>query len=379
MLKIGHLIATNFLGGPEKQIIGHAKRISGKGFGMVLFSFIERGRPNELLAAAAKMSIPAKGLRTGNPFNPKVILDLALMLREERVDILCTHSYKSDVIGRLATRMTGIPEIAVSRGWTGENRKVRLFEKLDRYFLRLADHVVAVSHKQREKVLQLGIDPGKVTVIHNGINIGDAPQQAPTAIKAELGLEDNCCLVMSAGRLSPEKNFDGLIGAAEAIKARGERGIRFAVFGEGPLRGRLEKKIRAAGLQKTFFLPGFRKDFVSLLAGADIFVLPSFSEGLPNVILEAYSLKKPVIATAVGGIPELVQDGVAGLLVLPDEIGKLADSIAGLARDSALRREMGGRGYEHLKEHFNFEIQTKRFEKLYREVYDSFHHHSHAC
>ncbi len=378
-MKIGHLIATNYFGGPEKQIIEHAKRISGKRFEITIFSFIERDRPNELLAAAEKMSIPAKGFRTWNPFNPTIILELAFMLREERVDILCTHSYKANVIGRLATRITRIPEIAVSRGWTGENRKVRVFEELDRYFLKLADHVVAVSHKQKEKVLELGLVPDKVTVIHNGINIDDVRQHAGEAIRTELGLDDNCCLVMSAGRLSPEKNFSGLIGAAEMIRGSSDCDIRFAVFGEGPLRSRLEKNIRDAGLQKIFFLPGFRKDFLSLLGGADIFVLPSFSEGLPNVILEAYSLKKPVIATSVGGIPEVVQDGLAGLLVRPDETGKLADCITRLARDRALRKEMGIRGYEHLREHFNFDIQTKKFEELYVEVYDSFHHHSHAC
>lgn len=377
-VKIAHLAATNFFGGPEKQIVEHARRVNKKRFEIVILTFIERSRPNELLDRALQLAIPAKGFRTWNPFNPRVIFELASLLRGDCIDVLCAHGYKANVVGRIASRMVGIPEIAFSRGWTAENRKVKVYEELDKFFLRFADHVVAVSRGQRNRVLELGVAPDKVSVIYNGIGPESPPARGGKSIRAEFGIDSACCLVVSAGRLSPEKNFEGLIDAAKMV-ADTCNNVKFIVFGEGVLREKLERKIRGAGLRGIFFLPGFRKDFLSVLEEADIFVLPSLTEGFPNVILEAYALKKPVVATAVGGVPEVVQDDSAGFLVRPGRVAEMAERIAMLAGNRMLGHEMGKRGYDYLMGHFNFEIQTGRLEELYSEVYDSFHHHSHAC
>ncbi|MBZ0156699.1 MAG: glycosyltransferase [Alphaproteobacteria bacterium] len=376
-LIVAHIIATNFFGGPEKQILEHARRLDPERFSLVLISFVERSLPNELLHKATRMTIPTREFYTGNPYNPRIIFDLASILRRDRIDLLCTHGYKSNIIGRISSHMAGIPEIAVSRGWTGENWKIKLYEELDRIFLRLADHVVAVSEGQREKILQLGIPPERVSVIHNGIHLS-CPDPCPSvSLRQELKVDGGECLVMSAGRLSIEKNFGGLIDAA-ALLAKKEPALRFVVFGEGVLRETLEQKVREAGLQGMFFLPGFRRDFASILLEADIFVLPSFTEGLPNVVLEAYAQKKPVVATAVGGVPEVVRHGTDGFLVRPEETVRMAEYILTLARNPQLREEMGVRGYLHIKEYFNFEIQTRKYEDLYREVYETFHLHRHA-
>lgn len=376
-LTVAHIIATNFFGGPEKQILEHARRLDPERFSLVLISFVERSLPNELLHKATRMTIPTREFYTGNPYNPRAIFELASLLRRDGIDLLCTHGYKSNVIGRIASYRVGVPEIAVSRGWTGENWKIRLYEELDRVFLHFADHVVAVSEGQREKILRRGIAPEKVSVIHNGINLAAPLPPPPCSLRQELGVNGAGCLVVSAGRLSIEKNFSGLIDAA-ALLVKREPSLRFVIFGEGGLRGSLERKVREAGLQGKFFLPGFREELASLLGEADIFVLPSFTEGLPNVVLEAYAQKKPVVATAVGGVPEVVRHGSDGFLVRPEETGRMAEYILALARNPQLREEMGTRGYLHLKESFNFEIQTRKYEGLYREVYEAFHLHRHA-
>lgn len=366
-LAVAHLIATNFFGGPEKQIVEHALRVASDQFSFFLISFVERSSPNELLTKTKKMSVPSIELYTQNPFNPKVISRLISILREKKIDVLCAHGYKSNVVGRIASWMVGIPEIVVSRGWTGENWKIKLYEKLDKLFLRFADHVVTVSQGQKEKVLKLRVKANNLSVIYNGINPNNVKNKSVNSIRTELGFNDNSILVMSAGRLSPEKNFAGLIDAAKIVTAK-DKHIKFVVFGEGFLREELEKKTRDADLEGKFFLPGFRKDFVSLLSEADIFVLPSFTEGLSNVILEAYASKKPVIATNVGGNPEIVQQGETGFLVSPHNVEKMADYILKLAQDQNIRNEMGDNGYEYIKEHFNFDIQTSKYEELYETV-----------
>jgi glycosyltransferase involved in cell wall biosynthesis len=371
-LNIAHLIATNFFGGPEKQIIQHLMRIKQGKFAILLISFIERSMPNELLDAARKRKIPTRDLYTWNPFNPKVIFDLISILRREEIDILCTHGYKSDIIGRIASWILRIPQIVFSRGWTEENKKIKLFEGLDRWFIRFADHVVAVSEGQKEKLLKLQMIPERISVIHNGIDLDSIKIESKNSIRSEIGINGNSYLVVSAGRLSPEKNFGGLIEAAKIVTER-NKDITFIVFGEGFLRKELEQKILDIGLKNKFLFPGFRKDFLSVLKEIDIFVLPSFTEGLPNVLLEAYALGKPVVATKVGGNPEIVLDGETGFLVSVQDTGKLAERILELAQEPNLRKEMGKKGCKYIKENFNFDIQTKKLKKLYLDVYEKHH------
>ena len=182
-----------------------------------------------------------------------------------------------------------------------------------------------------------------------------------------MGLPEDALIVASAGRLSPEKNYAAMIEAASET-AFHDSGIYFIIFGEGFLRSELEKKIRDAGLTERFLLPGFRKDLQSVLHEIDIFILTSFTEGLPNVVLEAFAACKPVVATRVGGTPEVVQDDVCGFLTGPDEVSVMARHILDLAKDEKLRLQMGKAGYEYVQEHFSFESQTYEYENIYSKI-----------
>ncbi|MHB8773321.1 MAG: glycosyltransferase [Syntrophales bacterium] len=367
-LRVAHLIATNFLGGPEKQILEHARRLNPARFSFTLVSFVERGNLNELLQAAKNGGIRCRELRTGNPFNPSAIRHLVKMLREEKTDLLVTHGYKSNVVGRIATRIAGIPMIALSRGWTGENRKIRLYEALDKRFLHLADHVVAVSGGQREKILALGVPELRVSVIHNAIDLRDGANLPGGALRKEFGIPEGATVVVSAGRLSPEKNFECLIRAASRV-IREMPEVFFLVFGEGFLRPELERAVCEAGIEGRFRFPGFRKDFPAMIQDADLFVLPSFTEGLPNVVLEAFAQERAVVATSVGGTPEVVEHGRSGILLQdPSDQEAMAAAILDLLRDAELRRRMGAAGKDDVKRMFNLESQTASYEKLYADV-----------
>lgn len=368
-INVLHLRASNFFGGPEKQILEHFQHNDEGRFNFVLGFFRENDQPNELLDKAREIGIKTISINSYSPFDLRMVLELVRVIKDNNIHILCTHGYKPNVVGRMASWIIGIPEIAISRGWTGENWKIKLYEKLDKLFLRFADHVVTVSEGQREKVLKLGVKANNLSVIYNGINLNNVKNGSVNSIRTELSINDNLVIVVSAGRLSPEKNFTGLIDAAKVVMAK-DNNIRFVVFGEGTLRKELEKKIRDGNLEGMFFLPGFRKDFFSLLGETDIFVLPSFTEGLSNVILEAYAQRKPVVATRVGGNPEIVQDGKSGFLVSPHDTEKMAEYILRLAQDSKLREEMGAKGYEYVKEHFSFDIQTRKYEALYKTIYN---------
>lgn len=366
-MRVAHLIATNFYGGPERQIVCHAKQVAQIGVDPLVISFMEYGQENELLVAAQKEGVACAALRARGPFHPGAVGELIRLLHSEDVGLLVSHGYKANVIGRLASWYLKIPEIAVSRGWTAENGRIRLYEKLDRFFLRLADEVVAVSEGQRQKILACGVKPNKVRVIHNAIDLTTYPGPAEKCFRDELGIPRDAILVATAGRLSPEKNHLGLVDAARHVLAK-MPDVHFVVFGEGFLRPELEMAVTEAGIGNRFLLPGFRSDVRSLLHEIDVFVLPSHTEGLPNVVLEAFACRKPVVATSVGGTPEVVQHGENGFLVPAGKMGLFAEAILKLAFDPQLRRTLGGNGYEHVLNAFGYEGQTDAYIDIYSDL-----------
>ena len=362
-----HLRISNFIGGPEKQILEHMVRLNKEKFRPLLCCFRDNGIDDPLQKEAEALGIPCRIINTNSAFDLKTISQLVRILREEKVNLICSHGYKPNMIGRLASWQCGVAAVAVSRGWTAESTRIRLYEKLDKIFLRLSDHVVAVSHGQREKILALGVKREKVSVIHNAINLDEIPAAGPRLLREQLGLPADAMIVASAGRLSPEKNYGAMVQAAAEVVTHNQQAY-FVIFGEGFLRLELEQAIAAAGLTGRFLLPGFRTDLQAVLHEIDIFMLPSFTEGLPNVVLEAFAVGKPVVATRVGGTPEVVQDGVSGFLTAPDQANLMAQHLLQLLNNPSLRQTMGNAGHKHVREHFSFESQTEEYEALYRRV-----------
>lgn len=368
-ITIMHLRASNFVGGPEKQILEHFARLNPERFTPILGTFVE-GDSDPLGDAAVARGFQAVRMNAKSPLNPASIYHLSNTLKQHKVDILCTHGYKPNILGCLATSFTRIPNIAISRGWTWESPKIRFYEALDRLFLKFSDHVVAVSSGQQEKIRACGVNLDKISVIHNAINLNDAVKKTDSLIRKELGLPDDAIIIASAGRLSPEKNYTTMIDVACKVIAQNEK-ARFVIFGEGFLRPELEQKIEQAGLQDRFLLPGFRKDLQSVFSQIDIFMLPSLTEGLPNVALEAFANNKPIVATAVGGTPEVVKNGVSGFLTTPEDVSTMVTSIQKLLDDPELRHQMGTAGYHFVEDNFGFPAQTAAYEELYTRLYQA--------
>jgi glycosyltransferase involved in cell wall biosynthesis len=258
--------------------------------------------------------------------------------------------------------------VAVSRGWTGENFKVRLYERLDRFTLAWMDRVVCVSQGQADKVRRTGVSPGRLRVIRNAIRADRFAEPKPRYRELLHGFfpKPPGLIVGAAGRLSPEKGFGVLVRAAEQV-CRQRPDVGFVLFGEGPLRERLQRDIALAGLGGRFVMAGLRGDLDAFMPHLDLVVLPSFTEGLPNVALEAMAASVSVVATAVGGTPEVVEDGVTGCLVPAGDEDALA---AGITRilGSPERQAMGQRGRERVLRDFTFEAQARQYERLLREL-----------
>ena len=171
-------------------------------------------------------------------------------------------------------------------------------------------------------------------------------------------------MVGSLGRLHPQKGFSDLLTAFAQVRQR-IPSVRLFVAGDGELRDDLEAQARSLGMAAVVTFAGVRADVSEVLAALDVFVLPSLWEGMPNAVLEAMASGLPVVATAVGGTPEVVVDGVTGLLVPPQDPGALAQAIGHLLRDPDLRRRMGRAGRRRVEEHFDVRETVRQVESLY--------------
>jgi glycosyltransferase involved in cell wall biosynthesis len=367
-MMILQLTTSPFFGGPERLMLGLTQSLP-EACRSVFVLFPDRGK-----SAAFGRRLGDHGLETitlahDTPRLLAMVRELTSRLREWEADILCCHGYKADLVGLLAARRAGVPVIAMSHGWTAETWKVRIYEALDRACLRRMDRVVCVSQGQAEKVRQAGVRADRVVVIRNAVRTErfDRVDPVDRQVLAEMFPQVPERIVGSAGRLSPEKGFGVLVEAA-AIVARSDPGAGFIHFGDGPLRETIQRRIGELGLERRFILAGLRDDLDRFLPHWDLSVLPSFTEGLPTVVLESYAAGVPVVATAVGGTPEAVADGVDGFLVPLGDPAALAGRILDVLKMGEQRRAMGRRGRDRIRAEFSFDVQADRFQKLCDEL-----------
>ena len=368
-MQIVHLTASTFFGGPERQMLGLADQLSNRASTFV--SYAEGGRCGEFLTEARKRGHSAVELACDTPNVRESLRELADLLRNRAADVLVTHTFKPNILGRIAARRVGIPIICVSRGWTWENLKVRAYEAMDRVNLRFVDHVVAVSAGQGERVRKAGVPGSRISVIRNAARLDafSSVRASGKEVFSDFFPADKPLspVVLAAGRLSPEKGFDVLLEAVPAVLQQTPT-ARFILFGEGKERAKLEARAAELGLRGKFLMPGLTAELDRYLAVADVVVLPSYTEGLPNVALEASAAGIPVVATAVGGTPEVVLHEETGLLVPSGQPQKLAEALIRLLQSEELRRTMGDAGQRRMQAHFTFEAQARQYETLFEKI-----------
>lgn len=293
---------------------------------------------------------------------------LLSLLRRERVDVVHAHMFGSNLWASIIGTLAGTPVIiAHEHSWSFDGEPGRRF--LDRNVIaRRAAAVLAVSAEDRRQMIEyVGIDPAKVRVLHNGI-----PTPAPTSgrgVREELGIPDDVPVIGTVCGLRPVKALDVLLDAA-VILVRSVPELRVVIIGDGPDRDRLQRRIADLGLGRTVTLFGDHPEVPRLLRGFDVGVCSSNREGMPLSVLEYMEAKLPVVATNVGGIPEMIGDGVEGLLVAPGDPPALANAVAELLRDPERAAEMGRRGHERRRSEFDVDTMVRRMEDLYEELHE---------
>ena len=304
-----------------------------------------------------------------------ILVRLTRFLRQHPVDIVHTHRYKDTILGALAAKWTGVRHVVRTMhglseplaGWT--RAKFQAYEVLDKLTLWCAaDRIIAVSRRMADTLKTSGYKPASVTYIHNGVALSQLrPTRSREEVRRELGITPRTILIGTAGRLSPVKAHDCLLRAAKLI-LREERHAKFLIVGDGPLRGELIALAEQLGVRHECLFPGARADVYDLIAAMDVFVLPSLAEGIPMALLEAMALGRPVVATAVGGVPEIVTHRSNGLLIDPGDEAALATACLDLAVDRTRAQAIGGCARETIEEAFSHETNGRAVVETYREI-----------
>jgi glycosyltransferase involved in cell wall biosynthesis len=304
-----------------------------------------------LTAALDEALIRFHVVREKQRFDRSVLAQLRELIAREKADVLWSNSVKSHFLIRAASLSAGRKWLAYHHGYTTTNLKMRAYNQLDRWSLRAADRVVTVCRPFARDMMRRGVREERIRVQHMPIRPFDVLECECRRLRHEMRLGDNEKVVLSVGRLSHEKGHINLIRAFAHLRAAGETSSRLILVGDGPERKSLEEVSAANGLEQAVIFAGHQDDVKPFYGIADVFVLPSYTEGSPNVLLEAMAARVPIVATDVGGVSELADNGRSALLVRAGQPDEIAAAIVRLQADDPLRTRLTEGGCEVVGRH----------------------------
>ena len=347
-IRVLTLIENALVTGPARNLIEFGKTAATAEDGLpaveVTIVTYQRGAEESALALAAQEA--GLGVRTvaeRRRWDTQVFGRLKKVVAEINPDILETRNVKSHFFVRMLGLHRKYPWIAWNHGYTRISRLDRMYSRLDRLSLPKAYRVVTVCRPFAEQIERLGVQPDRITILHNSVKpFVPPPQEAVQRVRREFGLADDEAVILSVGRVSQEKGHADLIRAAAALAAMsGAPQFRVVIVGDGPERERLAQLATQLGIEKRIAFAGFQRDTKPYYAMATAVAVPSHSEGSPNVVLEAMAAGLPLAANAVGGVPEILEEGVTGLMVPPRNPDAMAKALLRILSDAELRLRLG--------------------------------------
>lgn len=316
--------------------------------------------------AVEAIGVQFSTLRQKHAFDPFVILDALKLIRENKIVLLESHGYKAHLVCLALSRMTHLPWVAYVHGWTSENKKVELYNFIDKKTVQFADKIIPVSESLKKRLNLSKETEKKVTVVTNAAEHVDVHREFANQ-RERFGVSPDHILVGVVGRLSPEKGHLYFVEALALASKKCDK-IRAIFVGDGQERDFLANAIQRMGLNDKVLFAGYQEEVSSFYHACDMICLPSLSEGMPNAALEAMMFAKPVVASNVGGIPEVVLDGKTGYLVKPMDPIELADALLRLVIDPVKRNELGQAGKKRVESEFNPRVRTQKVLQIYQNL-----------
>jgi glycosyltransferase involved in cell wall biosynthesis len=359
-LTIVHSETSSGWGGQEIRVFAEMRACRQRGHRLLLCA-PPNTRIYEKCAEAGFPIFPINDNRFGYP---ATIARLAAFFRQQRVDVVNTHSSRDGWIAGIAARLAGVPLLIRSRHIEVDYPN-RLLSRIA--FRALPHHVITTSQRISDRLIdELHVNARRVSCIATGVDLSRFNPEVTGTLHRELSQPASVALVGMVSVLRSWKGHPDFLNAAK-ILADQAKPVHFVIAGEGDGRPDITARIQKLGLENRVTLLGHREDVPQVLASLDVLVLPSTAhEGIPQILLQGQAMAKAIVATEVGGIPEIVQDGETGLLVPARNPQKLAEQIGRVLNDPLLRRQLGERALDRARRDYSLETMCDRLDEVYQ-------------
>lgn len=363
--KVMFVVTSMIIGGAEKQLVQLLKWLPRTIFQPVVVCMKEAGI---LAKELSSLDVPVYSRLLVNKYDLRVLFRLISIIKKEKVHILWARSTGDKMFwGRLAAKLSGVPVILTSIHFMGEKGQEKsIIGPLNKALTPITDRIIAVSENQKRYLIEEeGLPSHKIVVVPNGIDWKSfKPRKDAETVKQALDIPEGYFVIGQVAKLRPEKGHQVLLQAARKLMEQGKEGV-FLLIGDGPERRVLEATCETYSLRSMVRFLGDRTDLADLINILDVGTLSSPMETFPNALLEYMALAKPVVAPRVGGIPEIVDEGIQGLLFSPGDADQMASQLLHLLLHPAMARKMGSQGEIKVRESFSMENNAKKIEALF--------------
>jgi glycosyltransferase involved in cell wall biosynthesis len=351
-LTILQYITPSRMGGAEEYFLRLIKSLRAAGHRVIVVT----KRDTPLRHEIEKCDVELHAWHTHGKVDPVTLSRLCRLIRRKRVDVINTHLTTASLLGATAGRITGVPVVA------------HVHAADSKTFFQFADYLVAVAQGVAQHLLAQGVPAEKIHLLYYGIDLERYAHALPIAeAKRRLGLSPETRTVGIVGSLIERKGHRFLLRALHQIDP--QTGPIHAIFaGEGVLEENLRSMAASLGLSERVHFLGFRRDVMEIVSALDVFTLPSLKEGLSIAVMEAMALRRPVIATNIAGMPEVIHDGETGLLIPPGDVDALAQALLRLLSDPPFAERLAQNGRQLLEQHFDQRDCLAEVERFYHQV-----------
>ena len=360
MITVLHTESSRQWGGQEQRILCEAVELSKRGWRVIVAC-----RPDSrILGRAGQMGIETRKVNMHSGFSPRAFLNLIWLIYREKVDIVNTHSSKDSWLASLAARLITRSKLIRTRHVSIPIPKHPL-----NIVYRLPHRIITCGETIRQAMIRDNrLEPGKIVSIPTGVDLRRFDFSLDgSAVREEFGISPDIPLVGTVGIVRSEKGHFYLIKAVQRVlEVKPE--MKLLIVGNEPKGDTLRRQIKELGLEKQIIMAGLRDDIPRILAALNVFVLPSLREGVPQGIAQALAMKKAVVATAVGGVLELIENETTGILVPPRDVEALSEGIVELLDDKEKAKRLGENGRRLIEEKFSLETMVEKIESLYHEL-----------
>lgn len=361
-INVIHLVEELTIGGLEKILTTIVLNLNKEKYNVSVWCLKEGGFfADELIKAGIEVKI----LHIFTSRNPLSVYKVYKLFKSRKFDIIHTHAYSAGTIGRISAFLAGVPVI-ISHNQNIYDYYNKYYRFVEWFLSRVTDGIICVSDEVRKYTHEIqGIDSKRLVTIYNGIDTICAVHKKDTYdLRNELGIPRDNIVIGTIAQFSEKKGLGYLIRSASLLLER-KKDVNFLLVGDGAIRGELKQLCLNLKMEGKVIFAGERRDIPEILSLIDIFVLPSIREGLPLALLEAMACGRPVIATNVGGVPEVIRDGINGILVRPKDPEALCCAMERLLHDEGEMAEMGGEGRKLCEKYFNSRVMVAKIENLY--------------